>query len=717
MKNKTIDIQYGMFDHIVVRTPLYPFKTFRDKSKINSESFYEGLFIATPDFFNEYHRKPEQYKAQCTLYKYYSRMCSRCTPFGMFASCSVFVNNDTKNEVILSAETETIFLARLDFSVINKIIKHVEQDPIIKSQIRYYSNNSIYYIGNSFRFIEKYEEANELKFRIVEIQRDEYNDKIVSLAKNGASWGDIIDFLTKKGIEKEDAIIYIEDLVSSQVLNSELGLKLTGMKPLRKLLQELYKINNANHWIDSLVKIEELLNNIPTHNVLKTKHNINLLTSELDKLGIAYIENKLVQIDSFRPCKGSISTELKDEILKLVQFLNNIPIHSSDRLLYEFIDKFRLRYENEMVDLLEVLDTDIGINFLKKNSSSFQLVNLLNDKSHKIENNLVIDDISKILLGKYVDAVHNNENVINLTEQDFETQSIDHKDIPQTFSVLCSIVSTAGKIPMVFVKNIGGTSAANLLGRFGYLNEELKTLCRNIYTHEANYYSNCIVAEVVHLPDSRMGNVLFREVTRKYEISCITLSTKSQEFQIPLSDLMLYVVGNDICLYSKRLQKRIIPFISTAHNYTLNTQPLYHFLGLLQQHNLKCCFSVKYSPIFYGFNYLPRIMWHSFILERAKWKIKKEYIASWKNMCANELFENIIQWRVANIPQYCVYSEGDNDLLIDFSDIRSIVSFISYVKVMDIWIEEFLFDEEHPMVKNKEGAFCNEFIFSCYTQN
>ena len=407
--------------------------------------------------------------------------------------------------------------------------------------------------------------------------------------------------------------------------------------------------------------------------------------------------------------------------MELVDFLNRITRIDIDKPLQDFIEKFHVRYDSEMVNLLEVLDSDLGINFLRKETSSHklidELINELINKQNSDGNKINIGPISDCILRKYVETIKMGRRVIYLKEQDFEISSTNWEDVPETFSIFCSIVSMTGNEPLIYVRNAGSTSAANLLGRFVYLDDKLKELCQNIFEQEMTAYQDCIVAEVVHLPEDKMGNVLFREITRKYEIPFITESSRPSNFQLPISDIMINVVGTKIAIYSKRLKKRIIPFISTAHNYTLNTQPIYYFLGLLQQHNLRAYFPLKYSSLFYRFDYLPRIMWHSCILEREKWKIKKDYIKKLKLLQGTLLLQEIKQWKKTEVPQYCVYREGDNELLIDFDDARSVTTFISHVKITDIWIEEFLFDEEHAIVKNKDGSFCNEFVFSCYKKH
>ena len=62
-------------------------------------------------------------------------------------------------------------------------------------------------------------------------------------------------------------------------------------------------------------------------------------------------------------------------------------------------------------------------------------------------------------------------------------------------------------------------------------------------------------AEIVHLPESRIGNILMRPVLRQYEIPYLCGTTLSEEFQIPLTDLLVGIEGDKVVLRSQKLNK------------------------------------------------------------------------------------------------------------------------------------------------------------------
>ena len=91
-------IPYHPFEHFVFRTPLFPCDYLQNEEKsINSNAFAESLFIASPELSNEVAKlqqtpkmsQKEKERINDSLYRYYQRACTRPTPFGLFAGCSM----------------------------------------------------------------------------------------------------------------------------------------------------------------------------------------------------------------------------------------------------------------------------------------------------------------------------------------------------------------------------------------------------------------------------------------------------------------------------------------------------------------------------------------------------------------------------------------------------------------------------------------------------
>src|SRR5690606_17265553 len=90
----------------------------------------------------------------------------------------------------------------------------------------------------------------------------------------------------------------------------------------------------------------------------------------------------------------------------------------------------------------------------------------------------------------------------------------------------------------------------------------------------------------------------------------------------------------------------------------------YRFLSDLQyQHNslsLSWDWGTLSDQVF-----LPRISYKHIVLSRARWFLQTSILKKWKNLASNEEQNMFIE--EYKLPKQVLISEGDNELLIDFS--------------------------------------------------
>ena len=122
------------------------------------------------------------------------------------------------------------------------------------------------------------------------------------------------------------------------------------------------------------------------------------------------------------------------------------------------------------------------------------------------------------------------------------------------------------------------------------------------------------MAEIVHLPQQRTGNVLMRPVLREYEIPFLGRSSVDPAYAIPVSDLMVSVRNNTVLLRSKRLNKFIIPHLSNAHNFSFGALSIYKFLCDLQSQNIMTNVGFSWGPLESETLYLPRVTYKNILM-------------------------------------------------------------------------------------------------------
>lgn len=99
------------------------------------------------------HPTPKTGKVRIVTTKYYNRASTRCTPFGLFAGCSIGrIGEETLIE--LESLENCKRCTRLDMQYLCALIQEIERTPEIREILRYYPNDSLYKLGNKYRYIE-----------------------------------------------------------------------------------------------------------------------------------------------------------------------------------------------------------------------------------------------------------------------------------------------------------------------------------------------------------------------------------------------------------------------------------------------------------------------------------------------------------------------------------------------------------------------------------
>ena len=234
-------------------------------------------------------------------------------------------------------------------------------------------------------------------------------------------------------------------------------------------------------------------------------------------------------------------------------------------------------------------------------------------------------------------------------------------------------------------------------------------------------HPDVIFVEIVHLPESRIGNILLRPVLRPYEIPYLAKAGVSSEFELRPDDLYVSVQNNRIRLRSKRLDKEIVPRMSTAHNYSgQSPMPVYHFLCDMQHQNGRNGLGFRWNEAAQQLDYFPRVVYKSCILSQARWTVREKEVKEFTEIKDDgELLQKIKEWQgIRNIPDKVVLADGDNELYVDLNNPLSIRAWLSVVKKRPVFqLEEFLFNPDTAVVKGPEGVFTNEFIFSFYRES
>ncbi|UTD15655.1 hypothetical protein HER15_09315 [Tenacibaculum mesophilum] len=725
-------IPYQIFDSYCLRTPLFSLSDYKSlieregvletdvRNLLQNKIFREALFLASPELVVQIQKwenqeildKKKKENLELTILKYYTRITTRCTPFGLFASCSQGSFSDETSIQLAAIEDykritrfDTTFLAELSLELIKK--------DEIRKQLLFFPNSSLYKVGEHYRYVEYVIQNKKRTYSIEGIKFFTYLKDVLEAAKEGNTIAALAKVLVSDDIELIEAKGFIEELIEHQILVSELEVTVTGSDYFSNLIKKVSEISENEELKSKLMELSNHLNKIDDSfgNSASRYKKIEELSKQVTpKKGVKY----LFQTDTFsKTTQNKLNRKHKSNLYKALRIFNKMTLRSTSGRLEDFKRAYTKRYESEWLPLSLVLDVETGIGYGKKEENNTPFLDkIVNTPKKKRYKHIVWRDVDSILQEKLFEVLTEGKTTIKLTEQDFESIEERWDDLPDTFSSIIEVFKSSGE-EKLFIKGTGGSSAINLLGRFGHGSEGLSQHINNIAETEKNIEKDKVIAEIVHLPEARTGNILQRPNFRDYEIPYLGKSNVAKEREIPLSDILVTVKNDEIKLFSKKLNKEVIPRLGNAHNYSNSTLPIYHFLCELQTQNKRASIGFSWNATFLNLPFLPRVVYKDIIFSKTRWNLETDKLG--EILKSKDFFKQMVNWKKElQLPNYVELVEGDNRLLIYLENKTAVQMLYNAVKrKKNFVLEEFLFVDDE-LVKREGTSFCNQFVVSFY---
>ncbi|MFB6454988.1 lantibiotic dehydratase [Chitinophaga sp. Hz27] len=725
-----------MFDHyktdfFFLRTPLYPLEKLKEfytqltnsntdkkeffKRILTSPAFNEALFLASPDFYQQANRYLEgtitearqASKIEWSLLKYYTRSCYRCTPFGIFAAGSVGTISD-KTAIVIDTRLERH--VRLDMSYLYDIMMKLLEEEEVRKKAAFLPNKTIYEVGDKLRYIEvKYESHGVKSHTIAEITRNAVLLSVLKECRHGNTYQALVDHVCALGADAAEATDFINTLIVDQLLVMELEPNVSGNSYLEEMLTTLKVANIDNQITACLQDVQGLSAAIKNEGGLA---GYNALLQRITEVHPALQESQVLQVDAFRPCQESLlSTSVTKQIKEILSALSRLGTSgSAGKRVAAFKKAFEQKYDRQPLPLLKALDPELGIDY---------------KKIHPFKDTPTVhqEQVSRYKFRKHTEALLQRQFEITIHPEElvaFENPPLEA--LPDSLYAIFKL-SGAAEAPQISFSVASGPSAANLLGRFCHMHKGLEAAVKELLATEELFHPDKIFAEIVHLPQPRIGNIMARPHLRLYEIPFLARSTRPTAYQLELSDLYIKVENDRVVLFSEKLGKEIVPRLATAHNFSSeHTLAIYNFLCDLQFQGLRTVLGWSWEQLS-DEAFLPRVKYQQSIISPATWNVSKEQVLARGPKLTIELFQQELAalQQEQHLPMYVEYGDGDNKLILDISN-EQVVTFLhkelellGKIKLMEsigleagspVMIEGVPYNNEFilPFIKNKAAA-------------
>lgn len=737
-KMQSTQKRYRIFETFCVRNPLLPFDFIQNITKTPDISYTvlyqswqnpiikEAVFLASPVLFFELDAyfqsecKPEDQhnsKLHLAFLKYLSRMATRATPFGLFAGCNTG-SFDTTSEVILQNPENFKRLTRFDMHFLVALSQFFAQDPQLIPLLRYFPNSSLYKIADHWRYVEYTYQHSKRMHSVEGIKHSEYLEIVLKAAQHGKKVDELAHILVREDISEEDALAYIHTLITHQILVSEWEPILTGTDFLEHLLRSLKRIQPEYFGIKLLENQKNKLLQLDQRMGNPVEHYLQI-ADELKTLPIPFDLKYLFQTDvytTYSACK--LDREWIKTFKKGLILLNKLSPVSKDTALETFKKSFLQRYEGREVPLTLALDVEMGLRYASPNQALDDnpiLEDLVLDAAPATTTSYSISNVEELLHQKLLQTLHEQSYTLHLTDADFAHLEENWQDLPHTLSALTEVVSIQNNT-YIYMNSVGGSSAANLLGRFSQGHENILRFTNDIIEKEHTAQPDVLHAEIVHLPQDRTGNILRRPQLRPYEIPYLAQSELAYENQIHLNDLYVSVQNNRFFLRSAQHNREVIPHLTNAHNYSQQALPIYHFLCDLQTQQQRKALYFSFGPSTATYPFLPRVVYDQLLLHKATWYFQAEDCRALQLLASQpqKLQAQVNVWRHQHqLPSLVQWVEHDHTLLVNLENVTHVQMLLDAVKSKSAFrLEEFFEPGDNPIFHAQAGGYLNQVVMA-----
>jgi lantibiotic biosynthesis protein len=712
MKESLRLLDQGLF---LARTPLLPmalFQAFADSG--DKVAFVHGMFqqpllrnalyLASPSLFDRYQAWAQddlagQEKLCLALCKYLARSAYRCTPFGLFAAITP---GRVAKVTSLTHLDQAPILPRLrfDFALQAKIVNILLADHTLRPRLCYQANNSLSVFGNKIYFVEGVDGSTQKHYHLTQVEREPYLDSLLALARQALTFDQLVQHLTScTGVSVEQAQVYLHELIDSEILLPDSGIRITtpasGPDSFGMLVQKLESMGEGER-IAPLARLVAALPQDPATPdwAAQLDHVWHALAQWPN---LAAQRKQLFQVDAKREASVTLSQQQVARITRACQCLAQLTMQPN-AYMDDFKRRFAERFEEREVALDVLFNDELGLPFPREGKLISDLLNGIDfpGRRGKASQAPGPEGLERLLFQKFEQALAQGAGHILISEQ--EAQQAYQPQPAQATSansgarlkggvyVLASLFEAAlagqsgeevaNEALGIYIQALGGSSGVELLGRFCDLDSGMTQQVRAILDDlHAPSQDGPIHAEVVHLPQDRVLNVVARPMLSEYEICYLGQGSCAPEKQIWVSDLMVSLQQNRFVLRSARLQREVVPRLTSAHNYGASNVPLYHFLCALASQD-QPVIGFSWPATFRWARFLPRVSLAGVVVSLASWRLDKSALDALRH--AHKEGQNALRtWREERkMPRFVTLDAGDNVLPVDWDNALMVQMFL-----------------------------------------
>jgi lantibiotic biosynthesis protein len=651
----------------VMRAPLLPLEEL-DRLRADPEYWQslaarpdvrEALYLASPGLMRRLAEGNPDSRVAASVTAYLVRMCTRATPFGLFAGCAFGLVGET-TALLVDGPEGTTRHSRPDTEVLASLVDRLLAEPSTRPAMIVEPNTSRYHAAGAMRLIESRVRQGRRSHHLVVIEDDEPLRVALDTAAGGCTVTEVAEAVQVHAeVEPGEAREYVDALVDAKVLTPTAEPAVTGTEPLAHVLSSLAAQNLAEP-SEALRRVSDALAHLDAAGVGNPPEAYGFVADPLLELAGGDDDARLVQVDLHRAGVGlTLGSDDVAVLAEGVDLLHRLSQGFEDPALARFKADFTAHYEDREVPLMEALDEEMGIGYDRSTHPAADESPLLAGLDlGGVQGNSAFTARDATLLDLLIRARDSGADRLELDGDTVARLSTGAPlPLPDALAVFASKLDGG-----IEIHAVTGPSGAELLGRFCHGDPRLHDAVGAHLRAEEAHSPGVVFAELVHLPEGRIGNILARPVLRDYELVLLGRSGAPADRQLGVDELTLRLDGQRLVLYCPRLNAEVRPRLTTAHNPAWRGFGVYRFLAALQRAGVAAGLGWDWGALA-GAPTLPRVTAGRLVLARARWLLSAAELSAVTGSDTADGWAALVRNR--GLPRELLIADGDNRLFVD----------------------------------------------------
>lgn len=623
---------YAPLNHLAVRAPLLPVERY---AELLGEDSLPGMLrlleeprvrcammMGSPSLVEALERGASGARkaAQVSrgLLRYFIRMSSRATPYGLFAGVSLAHWGERTGLSLSDAEPATH--ARPDMQWLLALVERLEARPEIRQGLRWWTHPAAVVRADRLLLFDPPPHCQAREAQWVSLRALGVVQLVLSVARRPIPYAELMHRLLQAipGATPGKLEPILTQLWSQGVLITELYPPLLSDDPVAYVLERLSGLPAAEperRELEAIIRELEAWDRLPFSERPSVHGRIVRRALALHPQA----EGSPVQVDMALPLSGRVlSRRVGEEVAHAAELLLRLSPKQGRPLLHEYQRRFLERYGAwTEVPLLELVDPTVGLGPL--GTSEDDLSAFLPALRHR----------TQTLLHLAVRAQRERQRILELDDATLEALQgppLRDDELPRSLDLFVTVAAAsaraidAGDFQIILQGSDSAPAAGRSLGRFVHLlGEEGREALREAARAEEALAPGLCFAEISYMPRSGRGaNVAMRPLVRGHEIALSTSALEGERL-LALDSLVVGLREGRFYLRSPALGAEVI--VTAGHMLNAQGAPaVVRFLSELGQDGLRQLTNFDWG-LAQGFPMLPRLRRGRVVLSPARWRI------------------------------------------------------------------------------------------------